>query len=58
MRIIAQVISWLSLVALIVPSCLFLAGSLPLAAVKTWMLVFTMIWFVTVPVWMDREKSR
>ena len=25
-----------------------------LPSVKTWMLVFTVIWFATVPLWMDR----
>lgn len=57
MRKIAQIISWLSLVGLIIPPCLYLAGMLPLPAVKTWMLVFTVAWFATVPVWMDRKKS-
>lgn len=57
MRKIAQIISWLSLVGLMIPPCMYLAGTLPLASVKTWMLVFTVVWFVTVPVWMDRQKS-
>jgi hypothetical protein len=28
-----------------------------LDAVKTWMLVSTVLWFITVPFWMDRAKK-
>jgi hypothetical protein len=58
MRTVAQIISWLSLIGTLVPSIAYLAGSLSLDAVKVWMLVCTVVWFVTVPIWMDRaEKS-
>jgi len=29
-----------------------------LPSVKTWMLVFSVIWFATVPLWMDRKSDR
>lgn len=57
MRILAQIISWISLVGVIAPSCLYLAGSMTLDSVKLWMLVFTILWFVTVPIWMDRKDE-
>jgi hypothetical protein len=58
MRTVAQIISWLALILTLVPSIVYLAGGLTLDAVKTWMLVGTIVWFVTVPFWMDRaEKS-
>ena len=56
MRKIISIISRLSLVALMVPPIMYLAGSLPLPVVKTWMLVFTVVWFATVPFWMDRKE--
>jgi hypothetical protein len=54
---VAQIISWLALVGLLVPPIAYLAGSVTLAAVKLWMLVFTIIWFATVPFWMGRRPE-
>ena len=53
MRRILQVVSWLALAATIVPSILYLGDSMPLATVKTWMLAGTVVWFATVPMWME-----
>jgi hypothetical protein len=55
MRRIAQIVSWLSLAGVVAPAFIYLFGGMTLAAVKTWMLLFSAIWFVTVPVWMDRK---
>jgi len=53
---IAQIVSWVSLVVLLVPSVLFLAGRMELDRVKLVMLVATIVWFVATPVWMwERE---
>jgi len=57
MRILAQIISWLSLLGTLVPAIAFLAGRLTLDTMKTWMLVCTVVWFVSVPVWMDRAAK-
>jgi len=57
MRKLAQIISWLALVGVIVPAILYLAGKTTLPAVKLWMLVFTVIWFVSVPIWMERKPE-
>ena len=57
MRTIAKALSFLALAGILVPPALYLAGSLPLPAVKVWMLVATALWFVTVPFWMGRGQS-
>ena len=57
MRKAAQIVSWASLVGVIAPAFLYLSGGTTLPTVKTWMLVFTVLWFVTVPVWMDRREE-
>jgi hypothetical protein len=55
MRRIAQTISWIALAGTLVPSLLYLNGSLDLAAVKMWMLIATAAWFISVPIWMGRQ---
>jgi hypothetical protein len=57
MRKIAQTVSWFSLAAMMIGPVMYLAGRMELPAVKTWMLVFTVVWFATVPFWMDRKKE-
>lgn len=57
MKTLAQIVSWIALVGTIVPAMAYLGGSLSLPAVKTWMLVSTVVWFVTVPVWMGRSDK-
>ena len=56
MRRIAQVISWLSLVVLVVPSLLFMAGTMELDTVKKVMIAATVFWFVSACMWMWKEK--
>jgi len=57
MQTIAKIVSYIALAGIIVPPALYLAGSLPLPAVKLWMLVATVVWFVTVPFLMGRKQS-
>ncbi len=57
MRTIAQIISWLSLVALTIPSILYLTGSMELDAVKKVMLIASVVWFLSATPWMWTEKS-
>ncbi len=54
---IAQIVSWSSLVVLIVPPVLFLVGKMTdLDRLKLWMLGATIVWFVASPLWMwERE---
>jgi hypothetical protein len=55
-RRIAQIVSWIALVATIAPAMLYVGGGLPLAPMKAWMFVATAVWFVSTPVWMGRKQ--
>lgn len=57
MRTIAQIISWLSLVALAIPSILYLTGSMELDEVKKIMLITSVVWFLSATPWMWKEKG-
>ncbi len=57
MRRTARLISLMSLIGVIAPPVLYLLDDLALPSVKTWMLVFTVIWFSTVPLWMNRGEA-
>ncbi len=57
MRTIAMTISWLSLVALTLPSILYLTGSMDLDVVKKIMLIASAVWFLSATPWMWKEKS-
>lgn len=57
MKAIAQIISWLALAATIVPALVYLGGGIELDRVKMWMLIATIVWFVTVPLWMGRKQT-
>jgi len=49
---ILKTVSYISLLALIIPSVMFLYGNAALPAVKVAMLVSTIVWFVIAPFWM------
>jgi hypothetical protein len=57
MRRAAQIVSWISLAATILPPLLFFADRMTLDAVKLWMLVATVAWFVATPLWMERSSE-
>jgi hypothetical protein len=57
MKIAAQAVSALALVATIVPPLLLLAGRLELEPMKTWMLAATVAWFVATPFWMEHKSG-
>ncbi|MBC8327573.1 MAG: hypothetical protein ISR76_08725 [Planctomycetes bacterium] len=56
MRRALQGLSWLALLGTIAPAVLYLSGGLELAALKTAMLLATLLWFLTVPFWMERPR--
>ena len=56
--IVAKIISWLSLVALIVPSIMFLAGRIDLPQVKNMMLIAKIVWFVSAAIWMWPKEAK
>jgi len=57
MRSILQIISLLSLIALTLPSVLFLAGRLELDMIKWLMPLATIVWFVTASLWMWKDNG-
>lgn len=59
MILTAKIISWLSLIAVIAPSIMFMAGRMELPQVKNVMLIATIVWFVSAYFWMwhKAEKS-
>jgi hypothetical protein len=54
---ILVIVSLLSLIALILPSILFLAGSMPLTTTKWVMLAATVVWFVAATPWMWKQSG-
>lgn len=57
MRTILKVVSLLSLVVLVLPSVLFLAGRMELDTVKIVMIPASIVWFITAAGWMWKEPS-
>ena len=55
MKRIAQLISVLALLATLLPSMMYFAGQMELPAVKTWMLVATVVWFISATFWMEHK---
>jgi len=53
MKRLAQAVSALALAATILPAFLFFTDRLPLDSMKTWMLVSTVLWFATAPMWIQ-----
>jgi hypothetical protein len=58
MKKIFLMISMLALLFTIIPSILFLAGSIKLAGVKLIMLLATITWFAVTPFWMEKENGK
>lgn len=58
MRLIFQIISWLSLVVLTAPALLYLSGKIQLDDVKKLMLAASCIWFISASLWMWKEKPK
>ena len=57
MRPILQIVSLLALIALTLPSIIFLAGRTELDTVKWLMLLATIIWFVAATPWMWKDNG-
>jgi hypothetical protein len=57
MRPILQIVSLLALIALTLPSVIFLAGRLELDTVKWIMLIATVVWFVAATPWMWKDNG-
>ena len=57
MRPILQIVSLLALIALTLPSVIFLAGRLELDTVKWLMLLTTIVWFIAATPWMWKDNG-
>ena len=57
MRFIAKIVSLIALVAVTLPSGLFLAGRMELDRVKWIMLLGTIVWFVSASAYMWKEEA-
>jgi hypothetical protein len=56
MRLVLQIVSLAALCATALAPVLFLTGKLSLPQTKLAMLLATIVWFATAPLWMDRPK--
>jgi hypothetical protein len=57
MKHIARAVSAVALLGTIAPSMLFVSGRIDLPQVQNWMLVATVAWFATAPLWMDNNRA-
>lgn len=57
MIVAARVVSWLALAGAIVPALMFVKDQMTLDQMKLWMLVATVVWFATAPLWMERAEK-
>ena len=55
---VARLVSWLALAGTIVPPLLFVKDQITLDQSKLWMLVATVVWFASAPLWMDRRAEK
>lgn len=54
MKVLAKLLSLLSLAGTIAPPALFVTDRMTLDETKLWMLCATVVWFASAPLWMDR----
>ena len=57
MKRVAQLVSYLALVATLLPALLFFADKLELPVAKLWMLAAALVWFVATPLWMEHKAT-
>ena len=57
MRTLTIIISFIGLALTIIPSFLVLIGEATIDQNKTFMLIGTVLWFGSVPFWMNKKKA-
>ncbi len=57
MRGALKTASWLALAGIVLPPILYFNGALTHEAVKTILLLATVVWFAATPFWMDHESQ-
>ena len=50
-------ISGIGLALVLIPACLYLAGSTGKSQMQTLMLIGTVVWFITAPLWMRNNSE-
>lgn len=55
-RRVLQLASLIALIGTVLPSILFLTGTMELGPMKSVMLAATVLWFVVTPLWMGRAS--
>ncbi len=55
MKKLLPALSGVGLALVIVPACLYLTGSIIKSQMQSLMLVGTILWFVTAPLWMGKK---
>lgn len=56
MKKLVPVISFLGLALVIVPACLYLAGIMEKPQMKSLMLIGTLLWFISAPMWIGKNR--
>ena len=57
MKRAAQILSYVALVATLLPAALFFADKLELPMAKAWMLGAALVWFLATPFWMEHKAT-
>lgn len=57
MKKLLPAISYIGLALVVVPACLYVAGTIGKPEVKTLLLVGTLLWFLSAPLWIDKKKG-
>lgn len=57
MKKLLPLVSLVGLALVTAPACLYVAGVTDKPEVKTWMLVGTVIWFLSAPLWIGRNEG-
>jgi hypothetical protein len=57
MKTIAIVLSIAALAGTILPGVLFMLDRLTVPGVHLWMLISTVVWYLSAPFWMDRQEQ-
>lgn len=57
MKSILPIVSYIALLGIIIPPILYLSDVLSKSGMSSFMLVGTLLWFLTVPFWMGRKAN-
>ncbi len=56
MKTLLRIISLIGLVLVLLPAILTFAGHMDFEETKTWMVIGTVVWFVTAIFWLGKKK--